>query len=53
LQDAVQRPQTPYYNDVALAISRTLHPTADIDPEGDVEELRSAIERALAGEGLL
>jgi multiple sugar transport system substrate-binding protein len=53
LQDAVQRPQTPFYNDVALAIARTIHPTQDIDPEKDVERLRDAIETALKGEGLL
>ncbi len=53
LQDAVVRPQTPYYNDVALAISRTLHPTRDIDPEQDVGRLRDAITDALNGEGLL
>ena len=51
--DAVVRPQTPYYNDVALAIARTLHPTRDIDPEKDVERLRDAITDALNGEGLL
>ena len=33
LRDAVQRPQTPFYNDVALAIARTLHPTRSIDPQ--------------------
>ena len=27
LATAVLRPQTPYYNDVALAIARTIHPT--------------------------
>lgn len=53
LKDAVVRPQTPYYNDVALAIARTLHPTRDIDPEADVDRLRDAIASALAGEGLL
>lgn len=53
LADAVQRPQTPYYNDVALAIARTIHPTKSIDPEGDVQRLRDAIERALEGKGLL
>jgi multiple sugar transport system substrate-binding protein len=53
LADAVVRPQTPFYNDVALAIARTLHPTRDIDPEADVEQLREAIARALKGEGLL
>ena len=50
---AVQRPQTPYYNDVALAIARTIHPTADINPEKDVGRLRDAITTALKGEGLL
>ena len=53
LADAVQRPQTPFYNDVSLAIARTLHPTVDIDPQADVDRLRDAIERALKGEGLL
>jgi multiple sugar transport system substrate-binding protein len=53
LRNAVQRPQTPYYNDVALAISRTLHPTRGIDPKKDVQRLRDAISKALKGEGLL
>ncbi len=53
LKDAVQRPQTPYYNDVALAISRTIHPTRGVDPDQDVGRLRSAITKALSGEGLL
>lgn len=53
LADAVVRPQTPYYNDVSLAIARTLHPTRDIDPERDAVALREAVERALQGEGLL
>jgi multiple sugar transport system substrate-binding protein len=53
LRDAVQRPPTPLYSDVSLAISRTLHPIADIDPERDLPRLRAAVERALASEGLL
>lgn len=53
LRDAVQRPATPLYSDVSLAISRTLHPIAEIDPERDLARLRSAVERALASEGLL
>lgn len=53
LRDGVQRPQTPFYADVSLAISRTLHPMRDIDPNGDVERLRQAVSRALASEGLL
>lgn len=53
LEDAVQRPQTPYYADVSLAISRTLHPLEDIDPEADLAELRERIADALEGRGLL
>lgn len=53
LRDAVQRPQTPLYADVSLAISHTLHPMRDIDPAADVERLRRAVARALASEGLL
>ena len=53
LRDAVQRPQTPLYNDISLAISRTLHPLRGIEPERDVPALRKRIERALRSEGLL
>lgn len=53
LRDAVQRPQTPLYNDISLAISRTLHPLRDIEPETDVPALRKRITRALRSEGLL
>ena len=53
LNDAVQRPKTPLYNDVSLAIGRTLHPLAEIEPTRDVERLRQAVDRALRSEGLL
>ena len=53
LRDGVQRPKTPLYVDVSLAISRTLHPMRDIDPERDVARLREAVSRALRSEGLL
>ena len=53
LADAVQRPQTPLYSDVSLAISHTLHPMRDIDPVRDVARLRAAVARALRSEGLL
>lgn len=52
LQDAVQRPQTPVYYDVSLAISHTLHPLKAIDPATDSARLRAAVTRALASEGL-
>lgn len=53
LEDAVQRPQTPAYNDVSLAITRTLHPMSGIDPDDDVADLRDLVERGLESEGLL
>lgn len=53
LRDAVQRPQTPLYTDVSLAISHTLHPMREIDPAEDIERLRKAVQRALRSEGLL
>jgi multiple sugar transport system substrate-binding protein len=53
LKDAVQRPQSPVYNDVSLAISRTLHPMKAIQPQKDTIRLRNAINRALLSQGLL
>ncbi|MDT8385874.1 MAG: ABC transporter substrate-binding protein [Thiogranum sp.] len=53
LRDAVQRPQTPLYADVSLAINHSLHPMRDIDPDRDVQRLREAVKRALRSEGLL
>jgi multiple sugar transport system substrate-binding protein len=53
LRDAVLRPRTPLYNDISLAISRTLHPLQAIDPEKDAPKLRRAVARALRSEGLL
>lgn len=53
LRDAVQRPQTPLYADISLAISHTLHPMRDIDPERQVRQLRDIVQRALRSEGLL
>jgi multiple sugar transport system substrate-binding protein len=52
LRDAVQRPRTPLYTDVSLAISRTLHPMSTISPEDDLRRLRDAVARALRSEGL-
>ncbi len=53
LRDAVQRPQTPLYSDVSLAVTHTLHPMRDIEPGATGERLRRAVERALHSEGLL
>ncbi len=53
LESGVQRPQTPFYNDISLAISHTLHPMRTINPEKDERLLREKITRALQSEGLL
>jgi multiple sugar transport system substrate-binding protein len=53
LRDAVQRPQTPLYSDLSLAITRVLHPMRAIDPARDIGRLREAVGRALRSEGLL
>lgn len=53
LRDGVQRPKTPLYVDVSLAITHTLHPMRNIDPDRDVARLREAVRRALNSEGLL
>ncbi len=53
LRDAVQRPKTPLYTDVSLAVSHTLHPMTGIRPREELERLREAVRQALASEGLL
>jgi multiple sugar transport system substrate-binding protein len=52
LRDAVQRPQTPRYADVSLAISDTLHPMRDINPGVDFRRLRARVSQALRAQGL-
>jgi multiple sugar transport system substrate-binding protein len=50
------RPATPAYQDVSLAIQRSLHPPRDIDPDDPTptyEDLRSDVEDAVKREGLL
>jgi multiple sugar transport system substrate-binding protein len=53
LRDAAQRPATPAYHDVSLAIQRALHPPREIDPAADVERLRERVDDALHSRGLL
>jgi multiple sugar transport system substrate-binding protein len=53
LRSGVQRPQSPAYADVSLAIARTLHPMSEIDPDTTYRALRDNVGRALRGEGLL
>jgi multiple sugar transport system substrate-binding protein len=47
------RPVSPAYNDISLAVQRTLHPPAGIDPRSDVGALRDRVDDAVNSRGLL
>ncbi len=50
IDNAAPRPVTPAYQDLSLAIQRSIHPLDDIDPDdlaGAVDELRDNVETAL------
>jgi multiple sugar transport system substrate-binding protein len=49
LQNATNRPETPFYSDVTLAIQQTLHPPGSIKPVSDVSSLRSCLSTLLKG----
>ncbi len=56
IEGAGPRPTTPAYQDVSLAIQRSLHPPDEIDPEDTeptYDELKSNLEDAVKREGLL
>ncbi len=56
IEDAGTRPSTAAYQDVSLAVQRSLHPPSKIDPDDArsvYEELRSNLEDAVKREGLL
>jgi multiple sugar transport system substrate-binding protein len=56
IEAAGPRPTTPAYQDVSLAVQRTLHPPEKIDPEDTesiYDELKSNLEDAVKREGLL
>jgi multiple sugar transport system substrate-binding protein len=53
LRDAAPRPVAPAYNDISLAIQRTLHPPAGVDPPRTAAKLRDLVLKAVKGEALL
>ena len=53
LADAAVRPRTPAYNDLSLALQRSLHPPREIAPRATSERLRELAELALSSRGLL
>ncbi len=54
IENGAPRPVTPAYQDLSLAVQRTIHPLDDIDDvSAKVDELRDNVETALNVEGLL
>lgn len=56
IEDAGPRPTTPAYQDVSLAVQRSLHPPDSIDPDDAssvFESLKENVEDAVKREGLL
>jgi multiple sugar transport system substrate-binding protein len=47
------RPVSPAYNDISLAVQRTLHPPAGINPRSDISALRDRVDDAIHSRGLL
>jgi multiple sugar transport system substrate-binding protein len=47
------RPVTPAYNDISLAIQKTLSPPSAINPRSSAKELKAKIDKALKSGGLL
>jgi multiple sugar transport system substrate-binding protein len=48
-----QRPASPAYNDISLAVLRVLHPPKSIDPKAAARELRGLVDDAIHSRGLL
>jgi multiple sugar transport system substrate-binding protein len=56
IETAGPRPVTPAYQDVSLAVQRSLHPPDEIDPQDpgpSTDKLRDNVERGVKREGLL
>ena len=53
LQDASPRPVAAAYNDISLAIQRTLHPPGSVNPPTTATKLRDLVAKAIKGKALL
>lgn len=53
LEQAVPRPQTPYYNEVSTGLQQTWHPPSSVDPKTTPEKSTDLITAVLRGEQLL
>ncbi|MCC2307071.1 extracellular solute-binding protein [Cellulomonas chengniuliangii] len=53
LEQAVPRPQTPYYNDVSIGLQETWHPPSSVSPDSTPQRSTDFITAVLRGERLL
>jgi multiple sugar transport system substrate-binding protein len=53
LENAVPRPISPVYQNISTVLSTTLSPPAAINPQASADELRTAIQDAIEGKGIL
>ena len=53
LNNAVPRPPSPVYQNISTVLSTTLSPPAAINPQAAADELRSSIQDAIDGKGIL
>jgi multiple sugar transport system substrate-binding protein len=49
INEGAPRPVTPAYSDISLAIQRTFHPPAEVDPGSAASRLRDRMEKAADG----
>ena len=53
LKNAVPRPVTPVYQNISTIVSTTLSPPPAINPQATADKLRSSIQDAIEGKGIL
>lgn len=53
LNNAVPRPVSPVYQNISTVLSTTLSPPGAINPQASADELRTAIQDAIDGKGIL
>jgi trehalose/maltose transport system substrate-binding protein len=53
LGNAVPRPISPVYQNISTVLSTTLSPPSDINPQAATDELRTSIQNAIDGKGIL
>jgi multiple sugar transport system substrate-binding protein len=53
LENAVPRPLSPVYQNISTVLSTTLSPPAAINPQAATDQLRTSIQAAIEGKGIL